>query len=136
MDLRTLIKQKLPSHLWDFALKFIIPEDVLEEDPEIIQLILESRAIETEEEKQEWFDLLLLMTDEQKEKLREILRKEMKKLEEIERKYREKRIALKQKYLNKWQQMASVTKINEIKKKEEEIAKKEQEEADNLLKLI
>jgi hypothetical protein len=100
-----LIQKFLPEHLWKYAAKFNIPDEYLEEDPELVTLILESKAIDTDEEKQNWLNLLLLMTDEQIEKLREILLKERQKLKEIEEKYEKKKIEIKKKYLAKWQKM-------------------------------
>ena len=56
---KNIIKKFLPQHLRNYALKFDIPEDVLEEYYDLIQLILESKAIDTDEEKQNWINLLL-----------------------------------------------------------------------------
>ena len=70
-----LLKQYLPENLVEYASLFDIPEDFLEADPELIQLILESKALDTDEDKQNWFNLLPLMTEDQIIKLREILLK-------------------------------------------------------------
>ncbi len=133
---KNIIKKFLPQHLRNYALKFDIPEDVLEEYYDLIQLILESKAIDTDEEKQNWINLLLLMTDEQIEKLRQILLKEKKKLQEIEEKYERKKLEIKKKYLEKWQKMWYIKKIKEIHSKELAEKTKEEEEAEKLLNLI
>ncbi len=82
-----LIEQKLPSDLHEQAKLFSIPDDFLEDMPELIELILRSRSIDTTEEKQNRFNLLPLMNTTQLEKLNAILQKEKVKLQEIEEKY-------------------------------------------------
>jgi BMFP domain-containing protein YqiC len=77
----------------------------VQEDVDLIVLILKSKSIESKEDKQNWFNLLALMTSEQIEKLRNILLKERKKIEEIETKYEKKKIDIKKKFLEKWQEM-------------------------------
>lgn len=131
-----LIKKYLPEDLRNYAVKFDIPEEFLEDDPELIELILRSKAIDTDEEKQNWLNLLILMTEEQIKKLKEILLKERKKLQEIEEKYERKKIEIKKKYLEKWQQMWYLKKISEIKEKEEKIKSQEEQEAEKLLDML
>jgi hypothetical protein len=131
-----LLKQYLPENLIEYASLFDIPEDFLEADPELIQLILESKALDTDEDKQNWFNLLPLMTEDQIIKLREILLKEKKKLEEIEAKYEKKKREIRQKYLLRWQKLGYMDKIKEIQEKEQAIKSKEEEEAEKLLDML
>lgn len=77
-----------------------------------------------------------LMSEEQKNKLKEILMKEKIKLEEIERKYEEKKIEIKKKYLLKRQSMGYIKKVQQIKAQEQVHSEKEQAEADALLNNI
>jgi hypothetical protein len=65
-----LIKKFLPNDLWDYASKFIIPDDFLQDSPDLIEMILKSKSVDTDEEKQNWFNLLPLMNYEQIDKLR------------------------------------------------------------------
>jgi hypothetical protein len=102
-DLQTQVTTKLPEDLHELALKFTIPLDFFDNDIEIIILILRSKSIDTDDEKQNWFNLLLMMNSEQIEKLRQILLKEKAKLEEIENKYQKKKTELREKYLNHWE---------------------------------
>jgi len=131
-----LLRKYLPEGLVDYASSFDIPEDFLESDAELIQLVLESKALDTDEDKQNWFNLLPLMTEDQIVKLREILNKEKKKLEEIEEKYEKKKREIRQKYLLRWQKLGYVDKIKEIQEKEEQIKSKEEEEAEKLLDML
>ncbi len=64
-----------------------IPKDMLENDPDLIELVLWSLSLETNADKQQRFNLYPLMDSEQKENLRDILTREKEKLAEIEAKY-------------------------------------------------
>ena len=79
----SLIEQLLPQNLWQVAKNFDIADEVLSQDPVLIQLILESKSLAGVDEKQNWFNLLQMMNDEQVAKLKDILTREKQKLEEI-----------------------------------------------------
>jgi len=130
------IQDNLPKKLWDYASEFDIPEDFLEKDANLIKMVLESKSIWTDEEKQNWFDLMPLMNSKQFDKLRSILDKEKKKLQAIEEKYNQKETEIKKKYLKKWQKMWYVKKVKEIKQKEQSQKSKDQKEAEDLLDKI
>lgn len=130
------LKKYIPEELIEYATKFEIWEEFMESDSELIILILKSKALDTDEEKQNWLNLLPLMTEDQVVKLREILVKEVKKLEEIENKYDTKRKDLKKKYLMRWQKIGYLEKVQEVKEKEEMMKSKEEDEAENLLNSI
>ncbi len=132
----SLIKQFLPKDLWEIAWTFDIPDEFLQEDVDLIVLILKSKSIESKEDKQNWFNLLALMTSEQIEKLRNILIKERKKIEEIEAKYEKKKVDIKKKFLEKWQEMWYMKKVDEIHEKEWKLKTEEEEEAEKLLDMI
>lgn len=133
MPIADLIKTKLPQDLRDTASKFTIPSDFLDKEPDLIELVLRSRSMDKDEEKQSWFNLLPLMTEEQIAKLRDILTREKQKLSEIEAKYEAKKTEIKQKYLSKRQQAWYSQKIEEIKQKEAESESKDDADADALL---
>ena len=99
MTTSALIQKYLPQDLWEIAAGYTIPDEFLEDAPDLIELILRSRSIDTEQEKQNWFNLLPLMNATQLEKLRAILIKEKTKLQEIEEKYEGKKQEIKKKYL-------------------------------------
>ena len=52
-----LIKQKLPQELWERASKFEIPDYFLENHPDAVILVLNSRSLSKDEEKQNRFNL-------------------------------------------------------------------------------
>lgn len=72
-----------------------IPPHLLAENPDLVFLIINSKSIAEEKEKQSWFDLYPLMNESQINRLRDILWREVKKLHEIEHKYQRKSKCLK-----------------------------------------
>jgi hypothetical protein len=105
MTTTALIQKYLPEDLHQIAATYTIPDEFLEDTPDLIELILRSRSIDTTQEKQNWFNLLPLMNATQLQKLRDILVKEKIKLQEIEEKYEGKKQEIKKKYLQKRQDM-------------------------------
>ena len=101
----SIVQKFLPEEVWLLCKDYTIPSEFIQDTPDLIVLILQSRSIDTPEEKQNWFNLLPMMNTEQIEKLRAILIKEKTKLAEIEEKYEEKKNEIKKKYLTKWQEM-------------------------------
>lgn len=71
-----LIHQSLPQELWTVAETFSIPDKFVQTLPDLVILILQSKSMDTQEEKQSWFTLFPMMTDEQIGKLRNILTRE------------------------------------------------------------
>ena len=128
-----IIKEKLPQTLRELAEKFSLPDEFLITMPDLIVLVLQSKSMDTIEEKQSWFNLLPMMNKDQIDKLRDILTREKQKLQEIEQKYISKKDELTSKYTQKWENMVYSKKIEEIKKQEAEHEKIEDQQADNLL---
>ena len=84
------IQKYLPEHLRNVALEYNIPNDMIENNADLVVLVLESKSISDQKEKQSWFDLYSLMNQDQIDKLRDILTREKQKLAEIEDKYQKK----------------------------------------------
>ena len=129
-----LLTEKLPANLIEFAKTFEIPDNFLINDADLVILVLESKSLNTHEEKQNWFNLYPIMNEEQIARLREILTNEKQKLKEIEEKYQKKHEEIVQKYQQAY--AANVQKTPEIKKAEAVAQQKESEDADSLLDLI
>lgn len=132
----TLIETKLPKELQELAKTFSIPDKFLDEKPEIIIKILQSKSMDTNEEKQSWFNLLPLMNDEQYWKLVDILTREKQKLIEIEKKYDEKKQNIMKKSNGEINFLNYQNKMDQIKKLESEEDKVEEVDAENLLSQI
>lgn len=131
-----LIQQKLPQELWQTAMKFTISDNFLENETNLTILILKSKSLAKDEEKQSRFNLIPMMNEEQIDKLRGILTREKDKIAEIESKYEKKKEEIKEKYQSKFDAVEYSKKITTMKNKEEDIREKDEEEADSLLENI
>ncbi len=128
-----LIKQKLPENLWEVAQQYTIPDAFLQNSSDLIILILNSKSLDSKDEKQSRFNLLPLMTKEQIDKLRDILVREKQKLAEIEQKYEQKKADLQDKYTKKRAEGDYKDKMLQIHQEEAVNQKEDNQEADKLL---
>lgn len=118
------------THNWK---TFYIPDEIQSQYPDLVKLILNTESMD-DDEKQYWFDILPSMTDEQVDKLYNILETERKKLEELELKYQKEIKTLNEKHLIEWQEFQmkqNKKKIEEEKAKDKD--KDDDESADNIL---
>ncbi len=123
----------LPQELHKIAMEYRIPEDMLEENTDLVILVLESKSLSDSKEKQSWFDLYSLMNQEQIDKLRDILTREKQKLAEIEAKYQAKQEEIKRKYEETYASGAYQQQQDKIKDTEKASREQEEVEADALL---
>ena len=130
------IQKFLPERLWEVALNYNIPSDMLELNTDLVVLVLESKSIWDPKEKQSWFDLYPLMNQEQIDKLRDILTREKEKLAEIEAKYQAKQDEIKKKYEEVYASGAYQQQQDKIKDSEQTTRQQEEVEADALLDQI
>ena len=111
---------------------FIIDEQSQTKYPELIKMILATESMD-DDERQYWFDIMPSMTDKQIDRLFGILDTERKKLEELETKYQDEIKQLNEKHLIEWQDFQ----MKDSKKKiAQEEAKDEDEDADDVLKML
>lgn len=130
------IKQHLPERLRNIAPNYDIPNDMLENNGDLVVLVLESKSINEPKEKQSWFDLYSLMNQEQIDKLRDILTREKEKLAEIEAKYQAKQDEIRKKYEETYASGAYQQQQEKIKESEMSTRQQEEVEADALLDQI
>lgn len=130
------IQKYLPEHLRETALNYDIPNDMLENNGDLVALVLESKSISDPKEKQSWFDLYSLMNQEQIDKLRDILTREKEKLAEIEAKYQAKQDEIRKKYEETYASGAYQQQQEKIKESESASRQQEAVEADALLDQI
>jgi len=126
----------LPKHLHDVAMSYNIPDDMIVTNPDLVVLVLESKSISDQKEKQSWFDLYPLMNQEQLDKLRDILTREKQKLAEIEAKYQQRQEEIKRKYEATYASWAYQKQQDKIRDSEIISRQQEQMEADSLLDQI
>ena len=98
MTAQESIQKYLPENLREVAAGYNIPDDMLENNWDLVVLVLESKSISEQKEKQSRFDLYSIMNQEQVNKLRDILTREKEKLAEIEARYQAKQEEIKKKY--------------------------------------
>ena len=128
-----VLQQYLPQELRKIAADFKIPETFLVKNSNLIQLILKSKSLAEYEEKQNWFNLLPILSPEQIEKLRDILTREQQKLEEINQKYSQKQAEISEKYQQSFNPALYSQAQAKIHAQENEAREQEMIEADNLL---
>lgn len=126
----------LPEHLHNIAMGYNIPDDMIVSNPDLVVLVLESKSISDQKEKQSWFDLYPLMNQEQIDKLRDILTREKEKLAEIEAKYQARQEEIKRKYEATYASGAYQQQQDKIRDSETISRQQEQMEADSLLDQI
>lgn len=83
-------------------INFVVSSDIQKKHPELVKLVLGSESINNEE-KQYWFDILPSMTDEQVDRLYNILETERRQLLELNLKYQEEITSLNAKHLREAQ---------------------------------
>ena len=130
------IQRYLPEHLWNVAASYDIPTDMMENNWDLVVLVLESKSISEQKEKQSWFDLYSLMNQEQIDKLRDILTREKEKLAEIEAKYQARQEEIKKKYEETYASGAYQQQQEKIRDSESATREQEEMEADALLTQI
>jgi hypothetical protein len=130
------IVKLLPEHLHSIAMTYNIPNDMLENNTDLVVLVLESKSINEPKEKQSWFDLYSLMNQEQIDKLRDILTREKQKLAEIEAKYQAKQDEIRRKYEETYASGAYQQQQDKIRDEEKASHEQEEVEADALLDQI
>lgn len=111
--------------------KFHVSEEVLNKYPELVQLILGSESMD-DDERQYWFDMIPAMTDEQIDRLFDILDTERRKFEELERQHQEEIKKIHEDSMIEWQQFYA-TKKAQIREEEKKDASDDPEE---ILKLL
>ena len=130
------IQNFLPENLRNVAANYDIPEDMLKTNADLVILVLESKSISEQREKQSWFDLYNLMNQEQIGKLRDILTREKEKLAEIEARYQAKQDEIKRKYEQTYASGSYQQQQDKIRDSEKASREQEAVEADALLDQI
>ncbi len=117
------------KHNWK---TFHISDELHAKYPDLIKLILNTESMD-DDERQYWFDIIPSMTNEQIDRLFNILDTERKKLEALETKYQKEIKSLNEKHLIEWQEIQM--KENKEKIKQEE-AKDKKEDPDEVLQML
>ncbi|MBP6981862.1 hypothetical protein KBB25_03755 [Candidatus Gracilibacteria bacterium] len=112
---------------------FTILDEIQIKYPDLVELIIGSESIDNNE-KQYWFDILPSMSDEQIDRLFNILMTEKRQLEELNVKYQEEIKTLNEKHLIQWQSIQSQKAKEKIEEAEKtDTSKNEANDALNML---
>jgi Spy/CpxP family protein refolding chaperone len=112
---------------------FTILDEIQSQYNELVKLVLATESMDNTE-KQYWFDILPSMTDEQVDRLFDILETERKKLEELEVKYQDEIKTLNERHLIEWQEFQSKESRDKIK--QAEANDKDDQNTENILKML
>ncbi len=112
--------------------KYNIPDTVKEKFGELVPLILQTESM-NDDERRYWFQILPIMTDDQVQKLREILNNEKQQLATLDKQYNQNVEQINQKHVEEWKEFEHKEEREKIRV--EEATTKEQEAAaqENLL---
>lgn len=114
---------------------FLMPEHILEKFPDLPQLIETTESM-NQEERDYWYQILPIMTDEQISKFREILVSEKKQLAQIDREYEEELTRLNEKHMIEWKEFESKEKREALAGKEKKAEHEEKAAEEELLQRL
>ncbi len=110
---------------------FHIDDEILAKYDELVKMILATESMD-DDERQYWFDIMPSMTEEQIDRLYNILDTERKKLQELELKYQEEIKQLNEKHLIEWQEFQ----MKNSKKKIKQAEANDKDEAEDVLAML
>ncbi len=115
--------------------KYTIPSLVKEKFPDLIQLIKETESM-NDEERDYWFQILPIMTEEQIRKFRDILVNEKAQLSNLDQEYEQELTKLNEKHMIEWKEFESKEKRKTLTTAEQTSKEKEKSEEEELLKRL
>ncbi|PIR49764.1 hypothetical protein COU79_03050 [Candidatus Peregrinibacteria bacterium CG10_big_fil_rev_8_21_14_0_10_54_7] len=113
----------------------IIPDDIRQKFPELIELILQSESM-NDEERQYWINILPIMTPDQIENLRGILQNEKEQLAAIDKKYSKQIEQMGQEELIRRTEVERRGRRSQLQSDEAAHSAQDEEQAEELLKQI
>ncbi len=111
--------------------KYVIPDAVMKKHGDLVELIKKTESM-SDEEREYWFQILPIMTEEQITRLRGILEEETKQLAELDKEYQEELSELNKKHLSEWDNFEK-KKEREAREGEEKKHEKEEQAAEAAL---
>ncbi len=109
------------------ATQFVIPDEVVKKFPDLVKLIKETESM-TDAERNYWFQILPIMTEEQVSKLRVILMKEKEQLAKLDNEYEKELKRINDKHAIEWKEFQT-KKAREERKAQESVATVEDQKA-------
>lgn len=112
--------------------KFAIPKLVVEKYPDLVELIKTTESMD-DQEREYWFQILPIMTDDQINKFRNILETEKKQLADLDKEYEDELNRLNEKHLIEWKEFESKEKSRAIQQAEAASDQQEKQLEEDLL---
>ena len=115
--------------------KYSVPTLVKEKFPDLIQLIKETESM-NDEERDYWFQILPIMTEDQIKKFRDILLNEKQQLQRLDKEYEDELKSLNEKHLLEWKEFESKEKRKALQAAEQQSQAEEAKMEEELLKRL
>ena len=115
--------------------KYSVPSLVKERFPDLVQLIKETESM-NDQERDYWFQILPIMTEEQIKKFRDILINEKTQLSRLDKEYEEELTRLNEKHLLEWKEFEMKEKRKALVAAESKSKEEEQAAEEELLKRL
>lgn len=125
-------KDNKPVDIEAAKAKFDIPDGALELHKPLVELVLLTDSM-NDDERQYWFHIMPIMTDDQVNKLRTILVDEQRKLAKLNEDYNENITTLNEKFLQEWKDSKITQRRTDLKKAETTAEQVEAEAEANIL---
>ncbi|MBI5151968.1 hypothetical protein HZA39_00375 [Candidatus Peregrinibacteria bacterium] len=115
------------------VVKYSIPQSVLQKFPDLVGLMLQTESMD-EAEREYWYQIMPVMTDEQINKLRNILVNEKEQLTRLDEEYNKDLRNLNDKHIIEWEDFTRKQKRKEVAEAEAKSEVTEKEKEAQLLK--
>ncbi len=115
--------------------KFDISPAVMQQHGELVKLVLATESM-NDEEREYWFQILPIMTDEQVQNLRDILVNEKQQLAQLDQEYEQELNRLNEKHMVEWKEFEAKEKRRSLEAAEQAEEEKESAAEEELLKQL
>lgn len=126
------LPEKVRNYWKEVEAKYVIPRLVREKYPQLVQLIKETESM-NDEEREYWFQIMPIMTEEQIRKFVGILDNEKQQLQKLDTEYEGEISKLNDKHQVEWDAFEAKKKREEIKQQEKAAEAAESKTEENLL---
>ena len=134
INLQGIPNTQAPSQDDEAALltKFAVPDEVKNKYPELTKLIIQSESM-TDDERQYWFQILPIMSEDQIKKFKDILDTEKKQLDTLDKEYEDQLKKLNSRHDIEWKDFETKEKRRDIEKKEAQAKSEDSKAQEDLL---
>lgn len=115
--------------------KFAIPDKMKNQYPELLKLVLETESM-TDDERQYWFQIMPVMSEQQLKKFQGILETEKRQLAKLDQEYETQLKKLNDRHVIEWKEFESREKRREIEQAEKQAEKEEKKAEEDLLEQL